>query len=246
MSSQKLAIIAGVGSGNGSAVARRFGKEYIVVLLARKPESYKPVELEIIKSGGKALGISTDLSKQDSVKAAFAKIEQEFPNVPTQVAVFNASGRFIRKPLLDISMEDLDGGLNVSVKGALSFAQSALPLLLKHAESNPQTPPTLFFTGSTAAVKANPGSLVMCVPRHGLRALSISAAKEIGPKGIHVVHAIVDGAIDTPWGKDFLKDKKPEETIDPEAIAQTYWDLHLQSRRCFTNEIDIRPMMEKW
>lgn len=136
--------------------------------------------------------------------------------------------------------------LHANSKGALLFAQSALPLLLEHAESNPATPPSLFFTGSTAAVKANPGSAVMCVPRHGLRALAISAAKEFGPRGIHVVHAIVDGAIDTPWGKEIHKDKSPEQTIDPDAIAQTYWDLHLQSRRCFTNEIDIRPMMEKW
>lgn len=131
-------------------------------------------------------------------------------------------------------------------RGALLFAQSALPLLLKYSDSKPEVPPSLFFTGSTAAVKANPTSAVMCVPRHGLRALAISAAKEFGPKGIHVVHAIVDGAIDTPWGQPFLKDKSAEEKIDPDAIAQTYWDLHLQSRRCFTNEIDIRPMMEKW
>ncbi|USW54817.1 Putative NAD(P)-binding domain superfamily [Septoria linicola] len=243
MSSQKIAVIAGVGSGTGSAVARRFGKEYIVCLLARKPESYEPVEREINASGGKALGISTDVSKPESVKAAFAQIEQTFPNIPVQAAVFNAAGGFVRRPLLDITLEQMDGGLNVSVKGALLFAQSALPLLVKHTESNPETPPSLFFTGSTAAVKANPGSAIMCVPRHGLRALAISAAKEFGPKGVHVVHTVVDGAIDTPWGKEIHKDKT---TVDPEAIAQTYWDLHLQSRRCFTNEIDIRPMMEKW
>ena len=115
MSSQKLAIIAGVGSGNGASVARRFAKEYTVVLLARKPASYEPIEEEVNKAGGKALGISTDLSSSESVKAAFAQIEKTFPDVPVQAAVFNASGKFIRKPLLDITMEDMDGGLNVSV-----------------------------------------------------------------------------------------------------------------------------------
>ena len=114
MSSQKLAIIAGVGSGNGASVARRFAKEYTVVLLARKPASYEPIEQEI-NQAGKAFGISTDLSNPESVKAAFAQIEKTFPNVPVQAAVFNASGKFVRKPLLDITMEDMDGGLNVSV-----------------------------------------------------------------------------------------------------------------------------------
>lgn len=75
MSPQRLAIIAGVGSGNGASVARRFAKEYIVVLLARKPASYQPVEREVNENGGKALGISTDLSDPGSVRAAFSHIE---------------------------------------------------------------------------------------------------------------------------------------------------------------------------
>lgn len=115
MSPHKLAIIAGVGSGNGASVARRFAKEYIVVLLARKPASYQPVEREVNENGGKALGISTDLSDPGSVRATFSHIGEAFPNIAVQAAVFNASGRFVRKPLLDITMEDLDGGYSISV-----------------------------------------------------------------------------------------------------------------------------------
>lgn len=115
MSNQKLAIIAGVGSGNGSSVARRFAEKYTVILLARKPDSYQSTQTQINESGGRAYGISTDISKPESVKAAFAEIEEKFPGVPVQTAVFNASGKFVKKPLLDITMEDMDGGLAVSV-----------------------------------------------------------------------------------------------------------------------------------
>lgn len=115
MSLNKIAIIAGVGSGNGSSIARRFAKEYIVVLLARKEKSYELVAQEINVNGGKALGISTDVANQDSVKVAFAEIEKKFPSVPVQVAVFNAAGKFVRKPLLDITMDELEAGHSVSV-----------------------------------------------------------------------------------------------------------------------------------
>lgn len=82
--------------------------------------------------------------------------------------------------------------------------------------------------------------------KFALRALSTSIAKEFASKGVHVAHAQIDGVIDIPRTKDWLKELGPEGKIDPNDIAETYFDLHKQSVRCFTNEIDIRPMLEKW
>lgn len=82
--------------------------------------------------------------------------------------------------------------------------------------------------------------------KFALRALSASIAKEFGPKGVHVAHAVIDGVIDIPRTKDWLKDLPPEGKISAEDIAETYWGLHVQSRRCWSNEIDVRPMLEKW
>lgn len=83
-------------------------------------------------------------------------------------------------------------------------------------------------------------------PKWALRAMSTSLAKEFAPRGIHVAHAIIDGVIDIPKYQERLKDFSPEARVSPEEIAKTYWDLHTQGRRGFTNEVDIRPMMEKW
>lgn len=79
-----------------------------------------------------------------------------------------------------------------------------------------------------------------------MRALSTSLAKEFAPKGVHVAHAIIDGVIDIPRTKEWLKDQPAEAKIGAEDIAEAYWALHVQSKRGFTNEIDIRPMLEKW
>ncbi|EME40331.1 hypothetical protein DOTSEDRAFT_159128 [Dothistroma septosporum NZE10] len=246
MPHKPLAIIAGVGSGLGSSLARRFSKSYIVILLARTEKSFGPVVDEIKQAGGEAVGVSTDISNPESVKDSFKTIGEQYAGSPVAVAIFNASGGFVRKSLLDVTVEEMEKSVGVSIRGAMLFAQSAIPLLLKYEESSPTTPPSLFFTGSTAAIKPNPLSLVMTVPRHGLRALSMSAAKEFGPKGIHVVHSIVDGAIDTPWGESFLKNVPESQKIDPAAIAEMYWDCHLQSRRGWSNEVDCRAWEEKW
>ncbi|KAK3677919.1 hypothetical protein LTR78_002014 [Recurvomyces mirabilis] len=247
MSTTPIAIVAGVGPGTGASVARKFAATYPVVLLARSPENFESLAEEINKNGGKAIGISTDISDEKSVKAAFDKIKQEFKDAPIAAAIFNASGRFVRKPLLEISVDDFGAGWHVGVKGAFIFSQAVLPGLLKHAEdSNAKHQPTLIFTGATASIKANAQMSSFASAKFALRALSTSIAKEFAPKGIHVAHAIIDGVIDIPRTKDWLKDMPPEAKIGADDIAQSYWDLHLQSKRCFTNEIDIRPMLEKW
>lgn len=79
-----------------------------------------------------------------------------------------------------------------------------------------------------------------------MRALSQSIAREFAPQGIHVAHAIIDGVIDIPRTKEWLKDQPKEAKIEADGIAEAYWSLHTQSARAFTNEIDVRPMLEKW
>ena len=132
-------------------------------------------------------------------------------------------------------------------KGAFLFSQHVLPLLLKHVEdTDSKYPPTLIFTGATASVKANALMSGFASAKFAMRALTTSIAKEFAPKGVHVAHAIIDGVIDIPRTKEWLKDMPPEAKIDANDIADAYWHLHTQGKRCFTNEIDIRPMLEKW
>ena len=145
-----------------------------------------------------------------------------------------------------MSVDDFSNSWEVSAKGALIFSQAALPLLVQTASSKQgQFPPTLIYTGATASVKANAQVAAFASGKWALRALSQSVAREYAPQGVHVAHALIDGPIDVP-GRDYLKDMAAEAKIAPGDIAETYWNLHTQSVRCFTNEVDIRAMLEKW
>ncbi len=115
MATQKaFAIIAGVGPGTGASIARKFAKLYSVVLLARNPENYEPLVAEINGGGGKAIGISTDVSDVKSVKDAFGKIEDDFRGAGLAAAVFNVGGRFVRKPFLDLELEEFEAGFEAN------------------------------------------------------------------------------------------------------------------------------------
>lgn len=105
------AVVAGVGPGTGAAVALRFAKAYPVVVLARKPESYNDVVADIKKSGGKAIGISTDIADPESVASAFATIKKELPNTKLAAAIYNVGGGIGVKPFLESSIEEIDASL---------------------------------------------------------------------------------------------------------------------------------------
>ena len=86
--------------------------------------------------------------------------------------------------------------------------------------------------------------------KYALRALAQSMARELGPQGIHVAHTIIDGAIDTEWIKQNFPDryalKDQDGILNPDAIAEAYWQLHVQPRSAWTHELDLRPWMEKF
>jgi len=226
-------------------VARRFAEKYHVVLLARKPANYEPVAKEIEAAGGKAIGISTDCADGKSVQSAFAQVKKEMGDAKLAAAVYNVGGRFVRKPFLELSLDDFESGWEANGRGAYHFAQAVVPLLLDAVKASPEYPPTLIFTSATAAMKGSANCSAFATGKFAMRALAQSLAREFGPKGIHVSHAIIDGVIDIERTKEY-KFEHPDAKISPQAIADSYWYLHTQPRTCFTNELDIRPYIEKW
>lgn len=241
-STKAWAVIAGVGPGTGASVARKFAGLYSIALLARNPANYEPLVKEINGNGGKAIGISTDVSDANSVKNAFEKISSEMGSAKLAAAVFNVGGRFVRKPFLELSEDDFTAGYESNGKGAFLFSQAVLPLLLQSTDL--QHPPTLLLTGATASMKGSANCSSFATGKFALRALGQSLAREFGPKGVHVSHIIVDGVIDIERTKGY--NLAPDAKISPSAIADSYWYLHTQPKTCFTYEIDIRPYVEKW
>ncbi|CRG83828.1 hypothetical protein PISL3812_01184 [Talaromyces islandicus] len=243
--SKGFAIVAGVGPGTGASIARKFAKAYPVVVLARNPANYEGVVSEINSSGGKAVGISTDVADAASVSNAFNKITSElFPNTPLAAAIFNPGGGFVRKPFLELNEAEYTAGFDIQAKGAFLFSQASLPLLLKGVEEKSEHPPSLIFTGATASVRGSANFAGFASAKFALRALSQSLAREFGPKGVHVAHIIVDGIIDIPRLKHYTFEHE-DAKLNPDSIADSYWFLHTQPRTTFAFELDLRPYVEK-
>ncbi|TQS33780.1 hypothetical protein Golomagni_05863, partial [Golovinomyces magnicellulatus] len=189
-----LAIIAGAGPGTGAAIARRFAQAYPVVLLSRSQSSLDPLVAEINSTGGHAIGFPTDVTDASSMAATMDKVKQEFgSNLTIAASVYNVAAKFTRKPFLDQSENEFLSSLEPTIKGAFNFAQQTLPLMKPGAG---QHPPTLIFTGATASLKGGDGLSGFAMSKFGIRALAQSLAREFGPKGVHVSHAIIDGIID--------------------------------------------------
>lgn len=113
-SSKALAIIAGVGAGTGAAVARKFALKYTVILLARSAATLDPVVHDIQNQGGNAFGIPTDISDEKSVKDAFKQISAKYPDTPVAAAIFNAASGFVKKPFLEVTLEEWDSTWTVN------------------------------------------------------------------------------------------------------------------------------------
>jgi short-subunit dehydrogenase len=109
---------------------------------------------------------------------------------------------------------------------------------------------TIIFTGATASVRGGAGFAAFAGAKHALRALAQSMARELGPRGVHVAHSIIDGAIDTAFIRDNFPEryalKDQDGILKPESIAEAYWMLHRQPRDAWTHELDLRPWMEKF
>jgi NAD(P)-dependent dehydrogenase (short-subunit alcohol dehydrogenase family) len=106
---------------------------------------------------------------------------------------------------------------------------------------------TILLTGATASLRGGAGFASFAIGKFGLRALGQSMAREFGPLGIHVAHVVIDGQIGqtSALGQPNADPAAPS-ALDPEALAQVYWDLHRQHPSTWTLELDLRPAAEKF
>ncbi|KAK8086378.1 hypothetical protein PG994_001352 [Apiospora phragmitis] len=248
MASKFYAIVIGAGTGTGSAAARRFAKSYPVVLMARSPASYQDAVDGINASGGKAVGVSADASDPASLGVAFARIRDELlPGHRLAAAVYNVGANFKRAPFLETKVEDFDWSIGGNARGFFLFAQQTIPLLLESVDASPPYPPTLIATGATASMRGGAHCAGFAAGMVARRSIAQSLAREFGPKGVHVAHAVIDGVIDLPRTKEYNVNGGAEDgKLDPDAIAESYWHLHTQHRSAFTQELDLRPYVEKF
>ncbi len=227
--SKSVAVVVGAGPGLGSALARCFAKASMAVAVARR-NSDKLSELAT-EVGGKAY--SCDATDADAVESVFAAVTRDM-GTPT-LAVYNA-GAYRPGGILDIDPRDFEECWRIGCLGGLHVGQAALRRMV------PAGSGTIIFTGATASLRGSAGFVNLAMPKFGLRALAQSMAREFGPKGVHVAHTIIDGQI----AGEQVDERGDDAVLAPAAIADAYLHLHEQPRSAWTQELDLRPSVEKY
>ena len=242
MSDRHAILVVGAGDATGGAVARRFAREgYVACVTRRHADKLEPLLQRIQADDGEAHGFGSDARKEEEVVALVERVEREI--APIEVVVFNI-GANVRFGITETTARVYQKVWEMACFAGFLVGREAARVMLPRGRG------TILFTGATASLRGSAGFAAFAGAKHGLRALAQSMARELGPRGIHVAHPIIDGAIVT----EFIRENFPERyatrdaqgILDPEHIADAYWQLHLQPRDAWTHELDLRPWIESW
>ena len=241
-SSRPVALVVGAGDATGGAIARRFARGgYAVCATRRNVEKLQPLLDRIRAEGGEAHGFASDARKEDEVAALYEDIEARLG--PIEVLVFNIGANVASSILEETARRYLKVWEMACFAGFLNGRQAARCMASRGKG-------TILFTGATASLRGSASFAAFAGAKHALRALAQSMARELGPRGIHVAHVVVDGAIDTEFIRENFPDryalKDQDGILNPEHIADSYWMLHTQPRDAWTHELDLRPWIEKF
>jgi len=238
------AVIIGAGDATGGAIARAFAAEGLTACVNRRERNADALEAlaRSIRDGGhQARAFPADARDEEAMIALFDQIEAEIG--PVEVAVFNI-GANVNFPIAETTVRVYTKVWEMACLGGFLMGREAAKRMIPRGRG------TILFTGATASLRGGSGFSAFSGAKGALRMLAQSMARELGPRGIHVAHTIIDGAIDTEFIKgrhpDFDNAKAQELILNPDAIAANYVMLHKQPKSAWTHELDLRPWGEKW
>jgi len=242
MEAGKAVLVVGAGDATGGAIARRFAREgYVACVTRREADKLVPLVERIRAEGGQARGFGSDARDEAAVTALVTEIEREV--APIEVAVFNI-GANVRFTVAETTERVYRKVWEMGALAGFLMGREVAKAMLARGRG------TIVFTGATASLRGSAGFAAFAGAKHALRALAQSLARELGPQGIHVAHVVIDGAIDTRFIAENFPEryarKAQDGILDPEHIAENYWQLHRQPRSAWTHEMDLRPWMETW
>ncbi len=228
-------LVAGAGEGLGKSVAKRFAREgYAVALAARNEERVTQLAKEIA-----ACAFPADLASESEVVSLFRDVENRLG--PIEAVAFVAATR-VQGPFAQLSASDFERVWRQSCFTGFLVGREAARSML------PRKRGTVIFTGASGSTRGRAHFAAFAAAKGGLRFMAQSMARELGPQGIHVATVLIDGAIDSErmWRDhpDRMEKLGNDGALDPDAIAETYWQLHNQQRSAWTHEVDLRPWRE--
>ncbi len=240
------ATVIGAGDYIGAAIAKKFAAEGFIVFAGRRNgDKLAPLVAEVEATGGRIFARSLDARKEDDITNFLQDADKQ---APLEVCVFNI-GANVNFPLVETTERVFRKVWEMACYSGFLTGREAARLMLPRGRG------CIFFTGATASLRGGVGYAAFAAAKFGLRAVAQSAARELGPKNIHVAHLIIDGGVDTAWvrdrirereGEDAVKNLDPTRLMRPAAVAEAYWQLYQQRPDAWTFEQEIRPFAEKW
>ncbi len=225
----RTALIVGAGAGISASLARGLAAAGVRVGVAARDTG----KLAALAEETGAERFAVDASDPDAVGKLFGEADARLGE--PEIVVFNASAR-ARGPLAELDPEAVRKALEVTAFGGFLVARQAARRMVPRGRG------AILLTGATAGVKGFAQSAAFAMGKFALRGLAQSAARELGPKGVHVVHFVIDGAVRTASRPEPAD--KPDSTLDPEAIARSYLDVLRQPRSAWSMEVELRPWTE--
>ena len=245
---QRNATAAVIGAGDfiGAAIARKFAAEGFTVFAGRRNgEKLAPLVAAIEEAGGRVVARSLDARKEDDVTQFLHDADA---HAPLDVCVFNI-GANVNFPITETTERVFRKVWEMACYAGFLAGREAARLMLARGGG------AIFFTGATASMRGGVGYAAFASAKAGLRAVAQSMARELGPKNIHVAHLVIDAGVDTTFvrerirqrgGEEALAKLPPDQLMNPQSIAETYWQLYNQPRDAWTFELDLRPYREVW
>lgn len=226
----RIALIVGAGLGISASVARGLASAGLKVgLAARNVEKLAALATE---TGAQAFAV--DAADPAAVAHLFDDADTRLGE--PDVVVYNAATAPAHGPIAELDPQAVRKAIEISAYGGFLVVQQAARRMIPHRTG------AILLTGASASVKGYPLSAAFAMGKFALRGLAQSAARELGPKGIHVAHFVIDGGVRSARRLDSAD--RPDGTLDPDAIAQTYLDVLRQPRSAWSLEVELRPWVE--
>jgi NAD(P)-dependent dehydrogenase (short-subunit alcohol dehydrogenase family) len=239
-SRQQVAMVVGAGPGLGCALGRRFARaEMHVALAARDATRLETAAFECSGIGHRGRAYACDATDEASVEELFRRVGEELGE--PDLVVYNA-GAFVPRGILETPAQEFERCWRVLCLGGFLVGRAAARAMT----ARPTPRGTILFTGATASLRGSARFHNLAVGKFGLRALAQSMARELQPRGIHVAHVVIDGRIRPEEVVEHRGSPGIDELLEPDAIAEAYYQLHLQRRSAWTQELDLRPWVEKF
>jgi len=241
------ALPVGVRWGVGGAIAQKFANEgFFTVLTTRSAPNASGLMAAIKDKGGDCMIVELDVSKQESITAAFATIRRDAGE--PEIVVYNAGyleGRDLppEKELLEhIPVEMFDTAQHIASRGPFLVAKEILPAMRKRGAGS------FFFSNNASSLRGRKRMTGQSLyyPRVMMRTLAQVLTEEYSEHGVHVANVVIDGTIDSPGTNALPRIKQnPDLVINPVKIADAFYYLHTQDRSCWTHELQLTPFSTK-